>query len=49
MFIFIFIFIYYIYCERKTQNEVVISKDDFTTRQMEIVTLPDDFVFLKKK
>jgi len=40
-----FIFIYYIYCEKKTQNEVVISKNDFTMRQTEIVTLPDDFVF----
>jgi len=47
MFIFIFIFIYYIYCEKKIQNEVVISKDDFTTRQTKTITLPNDFVFKK--
>jgi len=35
--------------KKKTQNEVVILKDDFTARETKTVTLSDDFVFFFKK
>jgi len=35
--------------KKKTQNEVVILKDDFTARETKTVTLPNDFVFKKNK